>query len=112
MRGAREVRPTPVYGVLASGHGYMDLGRLERDQVGAAFEALAGTAALIFDVRGRTRETMESIAAVSASREALVAESGSGACDVTPRILSDAAYFFAAASRSSARAALRMLRSP
>jgi C-terminal processing protease CtpA/Prc len=61
-RGAREVRSTPVYGMLASGHGYMDLARLECDQVDAAFEALAGTAALIFDVRGRTRDAMEAIA--------------------------------------------------
>jgi C-terminal processing protease CtpA/Prc len=61
-RGARDVRSTPIYGMLASGHGYIDLARLEPDQVGAAFDALAGTAALIFDVRGRTRDTMEAIA--------------------------------------------------
>jgi C-terminal processing protease CtpA/Prc len=48
----RFYRPTPVYGVLPLGFGYMDLVRLMPDQVDAAFEAIEKTTAVIIDIRG------------------------------------------------------------
>lgn len=45
-------RKTPVFGVLPSGFGYMDLARLTIAQVHDAFEAVKGTKALILDMRG------------------------------------------------------------
>jgi C-terminal processing protease CtpA/Prc len=46
------MRAGPVYTVLASGYGYVDLQRLEAKQVDAAFEAIRNTPGAIFDMRG------------------------------------------------------------
>ena len=54
-------RSTPVYGILPSGHGYMDLERLEEEQVAAAFDAVAAAPGLIFDLRGYSNATLPSI---------------------------------------------------
>jgi len=45
-------RAGPVYTVLPSGYGYVDLQRLEAAQVDAAFEAIRSTPAAILDMRG------------------------------------------------------------
>ena len=50
--GQRYLRATPVFGVLPSGFGYMDLVRLMPEQVDAAFEAIKDTKAVIIDIRG------------------------------------------------------------
>lgn len=46
------MRAGPVYTVLPSGHGYVDLQRLEANQVDAAFEAIRSTPGAILDMRG------------------------------------------------------------
>jgi hypothetical protein len=56
------IRSTPVFGVLPSGFGYVDLERLERSQVDSMFDAIAGTPATIFDMRGYPRQTAWAIA--------------------------------------------------
>jgi C-terminal processing protease CtpA/Prc len=56
------LRSTPIFGVLPSGHGYMDLERLQVEQVPAAFEAVAGAPGLVFDLRGYPNGTAPSIA--------------------------------------------------
>ena len=61
-------RPTPVYGVLPSGLGYMDLGRLMPADVDKAFAAVAKTPGLIFDMRGYPNGTAWAIAPYLASR--------------------------------------------
>lgn len=55
-------RPTPVYGLLKKGLGYVDLARLEAAQVDAMFEAIKGTPATIFDMRGYPNGTAWPIA--------------------------------------------------
>ena len=55
-------RPTPVHGVLPSGHGYMDLERLRVEEVDGAFEEIKGTDAVIFDIRGYPQGTAWAIA--------------------------------------------------
>lgn len=61
-------RPTPVYGVLPSGLGYMGLGRLMPADVDKAFAAVAKTPGLIFDMRGYPNGTAWAIAPYLASR--------------------------------------------
>ena len=48
----RRPRTTPIYGVLPSGSGYMDLTRLTIAQVDMAFDKVKDTPSLIFDMRG------------------------------------------------------------
>jgi C-terminal processing protease CtpA/Prc len=45
-------RTTPVYGLHASGHGYVDLQRLEPRQVADAFETIRNAPGVILDMRG------------------------------------------------------------
>ncbi len=61
-------RTTPVYGVLPSGLGYMDLGRLTPADVEKAFQTVAKTPGLIFDMRGYPNGTAWVIAPYLASR--------------------------------------------
>ena len=60
-------RPTPIYGVLPSGLGYMDLARLTPADVDKAFQAVAKTPGLIFDMRGYPNGTAWAIAPYLAS---------------------------------------------
>jgi C-terminal processing protease CtpA/Prc len=55
-------RPQPVFGVLPSGIGYVDLDRLTPAQVDEMFIAIAGTKATIFDMRGYPHGTAWTIA--------------------------------------------------
>src|SRR5262245_57019423 len=55
-------RTTPVFGVLPSGHGYVDLARLEEEQIPAAFDAVADAPSLVFDLRGYPNGTAPSVA--------------------------------------------------
>ncbi len=61
-------RPTPTYGVLPSGLGYMDLARLMPQDVDKAFAAVAKTPGLIFDMRGYPNGTAWAIAPFLASQ--------------------------------------------
>lgn len=55
-------RSTPVVRVLPSGHGYVDLDRLQVGEVDKMFETIKGTPAVIFDMRGYPNGTAWSIA--------------------------------------------------
>ncbi len=55
-------RTTPVFGVLPSGLGYMDLARLTPQQVNEAFIKVKDTPGLIFDMRGYPNGTAWTIA--------------------------------------------------
>ncbi len=59
---AQTARPTPVYGVLPSGYGYIDLARLQRGDADKALDAVMKCPALIFDMRGYPNGTAWSIA--------------------------------------------------
>lgn len=52
----------PVFGVLPDGTGYVDLNRLRRNEVGKMFDAIKGTRATIFDMRGYPNGTAWPIA--------------------------------------------------
>lgn len=52
----------PVFGVLADGTGYVDLDRLQRNDVDKMFDAIKGTRATIFDMRGYPNGTAWAIA--------------------------------------------------
>ena len=67
-------RTTPVYGVLPSGLGYMDLGRLTPADVDKAFQAVAKTPGLIFDMRGYPNGTAWAIAPYLASHPVVGAQ--------------------------------------
>lgn len=67
-------RTTPVYGVLPSGLGYMDLGRLTPADVDKAFTAVAKTPGLIFDMRGYPNGTAWAIAPYLASHPVVGAQ--------------------------------------
>jgi C-terminal processing protease CtpA/Prc len=54
-------RKYPVFTVLPEGVGYVDLARLTVPEVDAAFEAIKGTPAVIFDIRGYPKGTAWSI---------------------------------------------------
>ncbi len=62
-------RPTPVYGVLPSGLGYIDLARLTPQDVDRTFAAVAKTLGLIFDMRGYPNGTAWAVAPYLASRQ-------------------------------------------
>ena len=55
-------RTTPVYGILPSGVGYMDLARLTPADVDKAFQTVTKTPGLIFDMRGYPNGTAWAIA--------------------------------------------------
>jgi hypothetical protein len=55
-------RSTPIFQVLPSGYGYVDLGRLPVIDVDKMFETIKGTPAVIFDMRGYPNVTMFAIA--------------------------------------------------
>jgi C-terminal processing protease CtpA/Prc len=55
-------RSTPVMQVLPSGHGYVDLDRLQAGEVDKMFDTIKGTPAVIFDMRGYPNGTAWSIA--------------------------------------------------
>lgn len=57
-----KARSQPVYGVLAEGIGYVDLDRLQPDEVDAMFQAIKGTRATIFDMRGYPNGTAWTVA--------------------------------------------------
>jgi C-terminal processing protease CtpA/Prc len=67
-----KARPQPVFGVLASGLGYVDLARLTPAQVDDMFEAIAATPGTIFDMRGYPNGTAWSIAPRLGTRDAPV----------------------------------------
>lgn len=52
----------PVFGVLPDGSGYVDLNRLQRNDVDKMFDAIMGTRATIFDMRGYPNGTAWPIA--------------------------------------------------
>jgi C-terminal processing protease CtpA/Prc len=68
MRLIRTERQTPVFGILPSGFGYMDLERLTIGQVDSAFAAIKDTSAVIMDMRGYPKGTAWSIAPWLASK--------------------------------------------
>lgn len=79
VRVVREQRPfTPPAGngevvrILPGNFGYMDLTRLERSEVPAAFEKVKDTRGLVFDMRGYPRGTAWSIAPRINTRNARV----------------------------------------
>jgi C-terminal processing protease CtpA/Prc len=55
-------RSTPVFGVLPSGFGYVDLARLQLGEVDQMFETIKNTPATIFDMRGYPNGTAWAIA--------------------------------------------------
>jgi C-terminal processing protease CtpA/Prc len=55
-------RSLPVVQVLPSGYGYVDLARLQADEVNKMFETIKGTHAVIFDMRGYPNGTAWTIA--------------------------------------------------
>lgn len=55
-------RTTPVFHVLPSGYGYVDLARLQVGEVDKMFEAVKNTPAVIFDMRGYPNGTAWSVA--------------------------------------------------
>jgi C-terminal processing protease CtpA/Prc len=55
-------RPTPVFGLLPEGVGYMDLARLTVPQVDEAFAVVREAPAIVFDMRGYPNMTAWSIA--------------------------------------------------
>jgi hypothetical protein len=55
-------RKTPIYQVLPSGYGYIDLARLPLPDAHAAMDAVMQTPALIFDMRGYPNGTAWTIA--------------------------------------------------
>lgn len=55
-------RSTPVFGVLPSGFGYVDLARLKLDEVDKMFGTIQHTPAVIFDMRGYPNGTAWAIA--------------------------------------------------
>jgi C-terminal processing protease CtpA/Prc len=59
----RPERPLPVYTVLPSGYGYIDLERLNPSEVDKAFETTKATPAIIFDIRGYPRGVFMAVAA-------------------------------------------------
>lgn len=72
-RMRRSVRKTPVFSVLPSGFGYIDLTRLTIPQVDEAFETIKDTSAVIFDMRGYPNGTAWSIAPRLAEKKVKVA---------------------------------------
>jgi C-terminal processing protease CtpA/Prc len=75
-RSAKAKRPTrayPVYTVLPSGFGYIDLERLTPEDVDRAFEALKNTPAIIFDDRGYPRGTFPFLAPHFVNKEVVAA---------------------------------------
>jgi C-terminal processing protease CtpA/Prc len=73
MRAKKPTRSYPVYTVLPSGYGYIDLERLNPAQVDAAFEALKNTPAIIFDDRGYPQGTFTLLGAHLADKEGVAA---------------------------------------
>ena len=67
-------RLTPVYSVMPSGFGYIDLGRLTPADVEKAFQAVAKTQGLIFDMRGYPNGTAWAIAPYLASHPVVGAQ--------------------------------------
>jgi len=61
-------RTGDVVRILEKNIGYMDMDRLDEDGVSAAFERLRDTAGIIFDLRGRFRPDVHSIASRLTSR--------------------------------------------
>lgn len=55
-------RSTPVYQVLPEGVGYVDLDRLDAQEVDAALAAVSAAPALVFDMRGYPNQTAWAIA--------------------------------------------------
>jgi len=55
-------RSTPVFGVLPSGFGYVDLARLKLEEVDKMFETIKNAPAVIFDMRGYPNGTAWAIA--------------------------------------------------
>jgi C-terminal processing protease CtpA/Prc len=62
QEAAFKPRPQPVFGVLPSGLGYVDLARLTPGEVDAMFVAIAATPGTIFDMRGYPNGTAWSVA--------------------------------------------------
>ncbi len=73
LRFIRSERPTPVYGVLPQGYGYMDLVRLKVTDIDKAFEAVKNTSALIMDMRGYPQGTAWSLGPRLAEKKTVVA---------------------------------------
>lgn len=55
-------RAGPVFHVMPSGYGYVDLARLQVGEVDRMFEAIKGTPAVVFDMRGYPNGTAWSVA--------------------------------------------------
>jgi C-terminal processing protease CtpA/Prc len=72
-RYVRMQRPLPVFTVLPSGFGYIDLARLTLPEVDKAMDAIMKTPAVIFDMRGYPNGTAWSIAPRLTTRRNLVA---------------------------------------
>ncbi|HUS61313.1 MAG TPA: S41 family peptidase [Acidimicrobiales bacterium] len=66
-------RPTPVWGLLDGGVGYLDLVRLDRSDFEEAWEAVASARALVIDIRGYPRGTFFLLGPRLASAPAIAA---------------------------------------
>ena len=73
QRPQRSSRKLPVFTVLPSGYGYIDLARLNIAEVDDAFHAIRDTSAVIFDMRGYPRGTAWYIAPRFAEKKTPVA---------------------------------------
>lgn len=73
MTPKKAMRETPVYSVLPSGFGYIDLERLNPAQVEPAFDQVKETPALIFDMRGYPNGVFMMLASHFAGKETVVA---------------------------------------
>jgi C-terminal processing protease CtpA/Prc len=58
----RTSRTTPIYGLLPSGPGYIDLARLQNAEANAALDAVLAAPGLIFDMRGYPNGTAWTLA--------------------------------------------------
>ena len=96
----RNQRIGEVVKLLPGNIGYADLDRLTPEQVGAMFEKLRDTKAIIFDMRGFPHETASSIARRLTDQRDIAAAIFTGPLTVTPDIphgetlTSTASYFF------------------
>jgi C-terminal processing protease CtpA/Prc len=69
----KALRETPVYSVLPSGFGYIDLERLSPSDVDSGFEAVKHTPGLIFDIRGYPKGVFMTVAARLIDKETIAA---------------------------------------
>jgi len=77
LESAPTKRSTPIFSVLPSGFGYVDINRLQSKDFDQMMETIKNTPAVIFDMRGYPRMDNNRIARHLTDRKDIVAASGS-----------------------------------